>query len=60
MLEAKLLETLNDPEFLKRANAAGFLVSPMGAAATKKRMADHDKALYPVLLAAGLVKANKK
>jgi tripartite-type tricarboxylate transporter receptor subunit TctC len=60
ILENALLATLKDPEFLKRATAAGFIVSPMGAKATKQRMLDHDKALYPVLLAAGLVKANKK
>ncbi len=60
LLETKLLETLNDPEFLKQANAAGFLVSPMGAEATAKRIRDYDASLYPVLLAAGLVKANKK
>jgi tripartite-type tricarboxylate transporter receptor subunit TctC len=59
-LEAKLLETLKDAEFLKRANGAGFLVTPMDGKATAKRILDHDKALYPVLLSAGLVKANKK
>lgn len=59
-LETKLLETLNDPEFLKKANGAGFLVTPMAGKATWQRIVDHDKALYPVLLAADLVKANKK
>ena len=60
LLESKLIETLNDPEFKKRANAAGFAVTPLGAAATEKKIADFDKALYPVLLEAGLVKVNKK
>ena len=59
-LETKLLETLNDPEFQKVANNAGFAVEPMGSEATWQRWLTHDKGLYPVLESAGLVKARKQ
>ena len=59
-LETKLLETLNDPEFQKVANNAGFAVEPMGSEATWKRWQEHDMGLYPVLESAGLVKARMK
>lgn len=59
-LETKLLETLNDPEFQKVANNAGFAVEPQGGEATWQRWVDHDKSLYPVLESAGLVKTRKK
>ncbi len=60
ILEAKLLQTLRDPEFVKRANNAGFFVSPLGSKATRSYWTSYDKTLYPVLLGAGLVKARKK
>ena len=59
-LEAKFLETLSDKEFQEKARAAGFLVTPMGAADTKKRWDEDDRAMYPVFLESGLVKTRQK
>jgi len=59
-LEQKLLATLKDSAFVKRANNAGFAVTPKGAAETWQTWVDTDKALYPVLQSAGLVKVRKK
>jgi tripartite-type tricarboxylate transporter receptor subunit TctC len=60
LLEARFLETLSDKEFQERARAAGFLVTPMGAADTRKRWEQDDQAMYPVFLEAGLVKVRHK
>ena len=60
ILEAKFLETLSDKEFQEKARAAGFLVTPMGAADTKKRWDEDDRAMYPVFLESGLVKTRQK
>jgi tripartite-type tricarboxylate transporter receptor subunit TctC len=60
ILEAKLLQTLKDPAFVKRANNAGFFVSPMGIKETSNYWVSYDKEVYPVLLKAGLVKTRKK
>lgn len=60
ILEAKLLQTLKDPQLVKRANNAGFFVTPMGSAETSAYWKSYDKAVYPVLLSAGLVKTRKK
>lgn len=60
LLEGKFLETLNDKEFHDRARAAGFLVTPMNGADTKKRWAQDDADMYPVFLEAGLVKTRQK
>jgi tripartite-type tricarboxylate transporter receptor subunit TctC len=60
VLEAKFLETLSDKEFQDKARAAGFLVTPLGAADTKKRWDEDDRAMYPVFLEAGLVKTRQK
>jgi len=59
-LESKLLETLNSKDFQARARKAGFNVTPMGTSDAQARMIADDKALYPVLLGAGLVKTRKK
>ena len=59
-LETKLLQALNDPVFVKRANNAGFFVSPMGSKETADYWVSYDKEVYPVLLKAGLVKTRKK
>lgn len=59
-LEAKLLQTLKDPVFVKRANNAGFFVSPMGSKETWDYWMTYDEGLYPILLKAGLVKTRKK
>lgn len=59
-LEEKVMAALKDPEFVKRANAAGFDIAPKGSADTWKIWEESDKALYPILAEAGLVKARKK
>lgn len=60
ILEQNLLKTLKDPELVKRANNAGFFVTPMGSKETSDYWVSYDKAVYPVLLSAGLVKTRKK
>lgn len=60
VLEANLLKTLKDPDLVKRANNAGFFVTPMGNKETADYWKTYDKAVYPVLLSAGLVKTRKK
>ena len=60
VLEAKFLETLSDKEFQEKARAAGFLVTPLGAADAKKRWDEDDRAMYPVFVEAGLVKTRQK
>jgi tripartite-type tricarboxylate transporter receptor subunit TctC len=58
-LESNLLAVLKDPDFQAKAKKAGFTVGPMDAKATGARWKADDKALYPILLEAGLVKARK-
>ena len=60
ILESRFLETLSDKDFQAKARAAGFLVTPMGAAGAKKRWDEDDRAMYPVFLEAGLVKTRQK
>lgn len=60
VLEQKLMQTLKDPSLVKRANNAGFFVTPMGSKETWDYWMSYDKAVYPVLLSAGLVKTRKK
>ena len=60
ILEDGLLKTLKDAEMVKRANNAGFFVTPMGSAETAAYWKSYDKAVYPVLSSAGLVKVRKK
>jgi tripartite-type tricarboxylate transporter receptor subunit TctC len=60
ILEENLLKTLKDPDLVKRANNAGFFVTPMGSKETLDYWKSYDKTLYPVLLSAGLVKTRKK
>jgi tripartite-type tricarboxylate transporter receptor subunit TctC len=60
ILEAKFLETLRDPAFVKRANEAGFNIGPKTRKETAEFIKNFDAALYPVLLDAGLVKARHK
>lgn len=60
ILEANLLEALNDKAFQDRARNAGFIVSPMGVKETEARWAQDDELIYPILEEAGLVKFNKK
>jgi len=56
IIEKAILETLKDPEFVKRANAAGFVVSPKGIDGATADLEQSDKLLYPILKDAGLVK----
>ena len=60
ILETKFLETLSDKAFQEKARAAGFLVTPMGAADARKRWDEDDRAMYPVFLESGLVKTRPK
>lgn len=60
ILEAKLLEAMNDRTFQDRARNAGFAVGPMGTLETMARWAKDDAMIYPILEDAGLVKFNKK
>jgi tripartite-type tricarboxylate transporter receptor subunit TctC len=60
VLEAKLLETLKDADFVKRANEAGFSIGPKDSKETAEFIKKFDESLYPVLLDAGLVKARQK
>jgi tripartite-type tricarboxylate transporter receptor subunit TctC len=60
ILEAKLLEAMNDTTFQDRARNAGFAVGPMGTQETMARWAKDDAMIYPILEEAGLVKFNKK
>lgn len=59
-LETLFMETMSDPAFQEAAQKAGFMVTPMPADATKDWILAHDEAVYPILLDAGLVKANMK
>lgn len=60
VLEEGLTQTLKDPDFVKRANDAGFFVSPMGSEETWAYWQAYDKDVYPILLSAGLVRTRKK
>jgi tripartite-type tricarboxylate transporter receptor subunit TctC len=60
VLEAKFLEALKDPEFVKRASEAGFTVGAKDSRETMAFIKSFDEALYPILLEAGLVKARQK
>lgn len=59
-LETLFMETMSDPAFQEAAQKAGFMVTPMPADSTKDWILAHDEAVYPILLDAGLVKANMK
>lgn len=60
ILEAKLLEAMNDKAFQDRARNAGFSVGPMGAEETAARWNKDEAMIYPILEEAGLVKFNKR
>jgi len=59
ILEEKLLAALNDPEFVARANKAGFTVSPRGAAETAAFLKQDDALTYQIFSELGLVKNPK-
>jgi len=60
ILEAALLETLSDPAFIERANAAGFEISPKGSQDTIAFMKQYDDLLYPILKDAGLITTRER
>ena len=60
LLEAKFVEAMSSPEFIERARASGFLVTPGGIERSRSLWEAHDTLMYPILLEAGLVKARRK
>ena len=60
ILEKGFRDAMSDPEFIERAKARGFIVTPGGIAESQALWNGHDKALYPIMLEAGLVKTRKK
>jgi len=60
ILEKALLETMKDPAFVKKANAAGFSVDPKGAKETAEYVKAYDDQLYPILKSIGLVKVRAR
>ena len=60
MLEKGLLETMKDPDFVKKANAAGFAIDPKGIKDSETFLKSYDDQLYPILKDAGLVKVHAR
>jgi tripartite-type tricarboxylate transporter receptor subunit TctC len=54
-LSAALVEVLSSDEFVEAANAAGYMIEPLGAEEAIARIAAFDAQVYPVLEAAELV-----
>jgi tripartite-type tricarboxylate transporter receptor subunit TctC len=59
-LEKGLIETMKDPEFVKKANAAGFAIDPKGIKESEAYLKEYDDQLYPILKSAGLVKVHAR
>ncbi len=59
-LEKALLDTMKDPAFVKKANAAGFSVNPKDGKDTAAYVKTYDDQLYPILKSAGLVKVRAR
>jgi tripartite-type tricarboxylate transporter receptor subunit TctC len=59
-LEDAFRSAMSDPEFIARAKARGFFVSPGGIKEAAQVWSDADKGLYPLLLDSGLVKVRRK
>ncbi|MCY4461558.1 MAG: tripartite tricarboxylate transporter substrate binding protein [Albidovulum sp.] len=55
ILSEALVAVLSSPEFNAKANAAGYMIEPLGAAEAKMRIMQFDEQVYPVLEQAGLV-----
>ncbi len=60
ILSNALVAVLSSPEFVKKANAAGYMIEPLGSKAAAARIATFDTQVYPVLEAAGLVTNPRK
>ncbi len=55
ILTDALVAVLSSPEFVEKANAAGYMIEPLGAADAAMRIMQFDEQVYPVLEQAGLV-----
>ena len=55
ILSDALVEVLSSEEFVTAANAAGYMIEPLGPEAAAARIAAFDEQVYPVLEEAGLV-----
>ena len=55
ILSEALVAVLASPEFVERANAAGYMIEPLGADDAMARIMQFDGQVYPVLEEAGLV-----
>lgn len=55
ILSDALVEVLSSEEFVAAANAAGYMIEPLGAEAASARISAFDEQVYPVLQEAGLV-----
>ena len=54
-LSEALVAVLSSAEFVEAANAAGYMIEPLGADAAMDRIMSFDEQVYPVLEEAGLV-----
>lgn len=55
VLSDAMVAVLSSPEFVTKANAAGYMIEPLGAEQAAARIETFDTQVYPVLEAAGLV-----
>lgn len=55
VLSEAMVTVLSSPDFVAKANAAGYMIEPLDSAAASERIAAFDAQVYPVLEAAGLV-----
>ncbi|SNS17511.1 Bug family tripartite tricarboxylate transporter substrate binding protein [Tropicimonas sediminicola] len=55
VLSEALVAVLSSEEFVSAANAAGYMIEPLGAEEAGARIASFDEQVYPVLEEAGLV-----
>lgn len=54
-LSEALIDVLSSEEFVKKANAAGYMIEALDSNAAMRRIEDFDTQVYPVLKEAGLV-----
>jgi len=55
ILSNALVAVLSQPEFVTKANAAGYMIEPLGSEEAQARISEFDTQVYPILEAAGLV-----